>query len=187
MGDVVKNITDRCALLWGEHPSENIDDVLDIYEQVLGFYSNEILAEAFGTVAGDHMPGKRFPWPAPAIFKRACETIIARTAKPSRLEFPPIVEREPPTPEAIARVNEMVKKAAREMSKMPTSSSGDEAEQKPKTKPLPSVTRDDFTGRWSPVFHQFWHTETLAETIRKHDAERGLTPLSKAMSGERDE
>lgn len=190
MGDVVKNITDRCALLWGEHPSENIDDVLDIYEQVLGFYGNEVLAEAFATVAGDHMPGKRFPWPSPAIFKRACGAIVARTAKPARLEFHDEVPKNWPEPseDSKARVAAMCRRAGAEMHRMPTSTLAEDAgPPQPKDKPLPIANRDTFTGRWSPVFHATWHTETLAEAIRKQDAERKLTERSRAMTGERDE
>lgn len=182
MGDVTRLITDRCALLWGEHTSEAVDDVLDIYEGVLGRYSNEVLTEAFAAVAGEHIPGKKFPWPSPAIFKRACEAITAKTAPPVDRRFPDHLEHAAewpvPTPESIARVNALVAEMKRTMAMA--------APVEKKQAPM-IANRDTFTGRYSPVFREVWHTETLAETIRKQDAARHLSERSRAMTGEHDE
>lgn len=105
MGDVTKFVIQPLVTLYGAPKSENVDQVFDLYEGILATYSDDVLKVAMQHVLGDFLPGKMFPWPAPALIKRAASAELAKTAKPVST-WPAHIDkpREEPTDEQKRRV-----------------------------------------------------------------------------------
>ena len=72
MGDVNKFIIAPATTLYGAIDTDDADMFLDLYEKALGGFSNQILERAFVVASKGFYPSKRVPWPAPAIFAKAC-------------------------------------------------------------------------------------------------------------------
>lgn len=179
MGNVMQTIIGPSTDVWGSLEGESQDQALDVYERILGGYSDETLDAAFIDVASKWEPRYKQPWPAPAAFKAACDRALKLVPNKPKAPEAPWVED---TADAKARVDAMAKQLVANLRVIEAQSGGSPHKTTPdnpdgtpkvwKGRTYFGVTREDFEGRFSTVFGCRWHSPTLAEVIAMQDAQK---------------
>lgn len=151
----------RLTAVFGEPRSSNRDLFLAEFERAIAGYADDVLDRA-----GSEVIANSTFWPKPAEIREAARRIAAAMSAARLPRNEP--EPEPPTPESVARCKALVAELKRSVS---------ERAVPPPATPRPFVvSRDAFRAM------QIW-----SENDHLHKPRRGLTPTSRAMSGERDD
>lgn len=184
MGNVNQCVFVRFRALYGEPNSPDPDLFLDLYEEALGGYSDEILDAAVQVVIAEHDYNT---WPKPGTVVKACKNVAPPVKSFDNFKNYGHVDD---SPMVKARVNHMVQKFLGEM-RQSTEAAGP-------TK-TPGVSRPEFEKmqRESPNVHLHMTKEGLEQFRRtgikpehpevnlgNSDTMKGLSSLSKRITGE---
>jgi len=109
MGNVTAKVLERLARMYGTPKHTNdVDGFFDEFERVLAYYDDDVLEAA----VSDVISHRAYPtWPTVGEINAACENRLPAKSSTARPVYRPEPDWPEPSPEAKARVQELVQQA----------------------------------------------------------------------------